>query len=452
MFRLKCVWVVLCPLAWAFNLTVGTPTSCDNLQMSWTGGVGPFQIFLTPIFGRPQIFRVPSSAVNNGQGSFTTQLVLPATQRLLVTLFDSSVTSGSSSVISSISTDILIVGNSLGGSCNTTSPGVDFDFDLNTDLQQCGPYIFSGYSGAVQPVSIIGLIPSGQSFGLLPPSGPTSFSWIADVAAETSIVFMMLDSQERNGGSSDVKQVGITDDSSCLNSSSPSSTTTSPSSATTSPSSTSSSTASTMPAAPSSSTSPSHGLSAAVIIGAAAGGLVSIAVLGGLVLFFLRKQNSRHVRSDIDLSYESTSASNIRPYTISSSTNLSQQYSPPPHFDPPAQYEHRPFIPPPDPEPLSYPRSRHSMTNSQSELLSPELEQSGSSSSFMSTAQRKAGMVGVTSYQPSRFVLHTDVDDAPHEEELIELPPQYSDNRRPLQLLDQDVELYPPRTGPRSPF
>jgi len=347
---------------------------------------------------------------------------------MLVTLFDSAQLS--------ISTDILVVGNSLGGSCNTTDPGVDFPFELNSALQQCRPYVFSGYSQAIQPVVVFGLIPLGQTIVALSPRSSTSFDWVVNVAAGTSIIFIMIDSEGRNGGSSDIKQVGISNDDTCLNSTSPSSTAR--------PTPTSTSSTSTTPVPPSSGSS-SHGLSTGVIIGAGAGGLILIGVLAGLVFFCLRRRQDsrRHVRSDIDLSYGPTGAApNVYPYPISSSTNLNRPDSPPPHspphhFVPPTQYEPRPFVPPPELSSLPYLHGRHSTTNSQSELLSTEPgEQSGSFSGSMSTAQRKAGMAGVTSYKPSRFILHTDADEAPQEEEIIELPPQYSDNRRPLQLLD----------------
>jgi hypothetical protein len=253
----------------------------------------------------------------------------------------------------------------------------------------------------------------------------------------------MLDSQGRNGGSSDVKQVGISNDNSCLDRSSPSSTA--------GPSSTTSDAMPTRAGATSPSATSTHGVSAGIIIGAIAGGLILIAVLGGLVYFFLRKQNPRrHPRSDIDLSFEPTGAtSRVYPYPISSSTNLTRPYAPPDSV-PIAEYEPRPFIlPPRDPEPLSYAQSRHSRTNSQSELLSPgPSDHSGPPRTFTSTAQRKAAMAGLTAYKPSRFILHTDLDEEPHDEEVIELPPQYSENRRPLEIVDSHATHSPPPTQP----
>ncbi|KIJ68521.1 hypothetical protein HYDPIDRAFT_185541, partial [Hydnomerulius pinastri MD-312] len=38
----------------AFSVTVGTPTQCDPLTVTWTGGQAPFEIMLTPVFAVPR--------------------------------------------------------------------------------------------------------------------------------------------------------------------------------------------------------------------------------------------------------------------------------------------------------------------------------------------------------------------------------------------------------------
>jgi len=266
------------------------------------------------------------------------------------------------------------------------------------------------------------------------------------------IVVCGVDSEGRNGGSSDIEQVGNSDDSTCLDGSSPSSTALSTPTSTSTPT-----TTAPAPAAPSK-------LSTGVIMGAVGGAVILIAALVGLTFFFLRMRNSRrHPRSDIDLSYEPTRAP-LYPHNISSSTNLTRPDPPPdsplpPHHAPmyssavpPSQYEPRPFIlPPSDSQSSIYPHSRHSTTNSRSDLLSGDFgEQNTSSSSSMSTSQRKAAMAGVTSYKPSRFIVHTDLDETltTQEEEIVELPPQYSESRRPLQLLNPSEPTSPSTQPP----
>jgi hypothetical protein len=62
-----------------------------------------------------------------------------------------------------------------------------------------------------------------------------------------------------------------------------------------------------------------------------------------------------------------------------------------------------------------------------------------SSRDSMSTAQRKAAMArGAAEYKPPRFVVHTDVEDGlppPNEDGVVELPPQYSERRVPMDPL-----------------
>jgi len=99
--------------------------------------------------------------------------------------------------------------SSTGVTCNLTDPGVAFNFQLPSSLQQCRPFSFAQYTEAIQPVKIYGLIPSGNPFQLNPPLGPPSFEWVVNVAARTSLVMFMVDSRGRQGGASDLLRVQI---------------------------------------------------------------------------------------------------------------------------------------------------------------------------------------------------------------------------------------------------
>ena len=74
-----------------------------------------------------------------------------------------------------------------------------------------------------QPITIYGLIPSGDAFVLHPPGG-SSYSWTADVAAQTYLIFTMTDSQGHSGGTTGLLTVEEYGDTSCLNANSPTST------------------------------------------------------------------------------------------------------------------------------------------------------------------------------------------------------------------------------------
>jgi len=105
-------------------------------------------------------------------------------------------------------TGLLTAGpSSTAATCNLTDPGVAFNFELPNSLQQCRIFGFTQYTGAVQPVTIFGLIPSGQSFQLNPPPGPPSYDWLVNIAARTSLIVFMVDGRGRQGGASDLLRV-----------------------------------------------------------------------------------------------------------------------------------------------------------------------------------------------------------------------------------------------------
>lgn len=116
----------------------------------------------------------------------------------------------------------------------------------------------------VTDLTLQGLIPGGETTILQPPEGP-SYDWNVDVAAGTTMMFIIIDSQGHQGGSSDFLTVGSSDDATCITGSSPTST------ASPSPSSTTPTAASAIPTA-------TETMSANISVGAVAG-----TVLGGII-------------------------------------------------------------------------------------------------------------------------------------------------------------------------
>ncbi|KAG8219750.1 hypothetical protein J3R82DRAFT_722 [Butyriboletus roseoflavus] len=286
------------------------------------------------------------------------------------------------------------------------------------------PYTFNQYDGAILPVTITGFVPDGSSFFIHPPSTGTSFTWIADVAAGTTIIFTMTDAQGRSGGSSDTEVVALSNNASCLTSNSPTSTVSSVSS------STSAATSST-----SSPTQTSSGVSTNTIVGAAVGAVVAVTVIIALAIFYLKRH--RYGRSSYGLApaWHSRRPNSVEldpgidnfqhppiypfPYQIDSASHLA-----PPTI--PGSSLTSPTAPSVHASELPYTHQRHSRANSNTESFAPSGEVA--SSSMSSNARRKAGM---TIYHPTRFILHTDAEDhGPGDEaEVVELPPQYSERR-----------------------
>ncbi|KAL5534289.1 hypothetical protein ACEPAG_751 [Sanghuangporus baumii] len=485
-------------IVFAFDFSFTAPSSCDSLTVSWSGGNGPFSLLITPIFNVPQDISIPDSAIDSssGNGSFSFQLTLPPGREVLLTMSDSTgFGSGGTS-------DVLIVGSSVSGSsCNTTEPSPDFVFDANSALQQCRAFTFSGYSEAVQPVRILGLIPLGQSFELDPPTGSSSFDWIANVPNGTSIVFIMTDSQGRQGGSSNLLTVGMSDDQSCIDASSPRSTAQA----------TSTQTGVVTATETVKDPSAKSASSTAVIAGATIGGVafLSIALLVSF-LCFRRQKHAKYEGSDTRrppitfVGSRSSRLERMRSSFIPSSGRMrrahssfdllppvalhrtaqqhsplhqsampipEEEYMPNPYIlpseasaadghlahasqnaysrDPPSAY-----LPPHDAGTLGYARS-HSRSYSQSdgESISPGLTNqsysqgharrpsvpySVSSNGVGPRSSGKASQAGTIRSAP-RLILHTDADDIgsiDEGEEVIELPPRYTERRAPNVTLD----------------
>ncbi|KAF9076210.1 hypothetical protein BDP27DRAFT_1358226 [Rhodocollybia butyracea] len=314
------------------------------------------------------------------------------------------------------------------GSCNTTDPGPAFEYQTNNALQQCRQYTFSAYTDAVQPVTIMGIIPGGQAFTLSPPKGPDSFDWTANVADGTSVVFIMIDAQGRQGGSSNLLTVAETDDPSCLNSTSPSSTEApiaSPTSTSGSPS-------------PSPSGSDSSGPSTGAIVGIVIGALLFIAVVISLVLFCIRRRqehrnpnnwieasgafsSGRRRSVDIDLLAGDEGTNLHPPYADSRNPNSLRPIPPSTYHDNRSSA-------------LSHPITQYSDSfdaQSSTNFLPP-----GSvitpftgepPSTNRGTSRGTKGSMAPSLGAP-RYILHHDAEDIAaeeEEEEVVELPPMY---------------------------
>jgi hypothetical protein len=77
-------------------------------------------------------FKIPDSAVTNGKGLYSVQVNLPVDQELFLVMSDATGSgSGGTSLITQVEPSVS------GKLCNTTDPGVDFTFQLNSALTQC---------------------------------------------------------------------------------------------------------------------------------------------------------------------------------------------------------------------------------------------------------------------------------------------------------------------------
>lgn len=369
------------------------PGSCDDLEVSWTGGQAPFQLLLVPVFNPPITFNIPNSAVNDGKGRYNVSINLPVGQKIVLVMSDATgFASGGVSLVTQVGP------STSGNNCNTTGSSPAFLFNLDSALSQCRTYDFTGYGDAIQPVTITGFIPGGDTFQLQPPTGPTSFNWTASLEAGTNVVFVLTDSKGRSGGSSDVKLVGVSGDNSCLGSSHPTSTSNPPSATSGGSSATESS----------GQGGKSGGPSAVVLALASLGGVLALALVAFLLFVYFRRKKredaaymyggkARRMSLDleeprpIDDTHDDEVVSHITPFSNIQSATSSDQL-------------------------------RHSREDLQDVNVAP------SHSGRTSTNPRSKASQLSSPRQP-RFVMHTDVEDMVPEDggqEVIELPPAYS--------------------------
>ncbi|KIK70912.1 hypothetical protein GYMLUDRAFT_66124 [Collybiopsis luxurians FD-317 M1] len=412
-----CTWLLLVWFAagvQAFNFTY-SPTfldSCGSVTVSWTDGSAPFYLLAVPVFGTPRNFSIPDSAYSNGQGSFTTQVKFPQAQRYVLIMSDS--TGFGKGGIS----PILQTTNTTAGSCNTTDTGPFFTFELNDNLAQCRSFTFDNYTNAIQPVEIMGIIPGGQPFVLSPPNGPTSYTWDSvDIWNGTTTMFMMVDSKQNEGGASGTFNVGVSDDSSCISSGSPSAT--------------ASQFAPTSSSSGSSSRSSSNNLGA--ILGSVLGGVLILATVIAMTLFFLRRRKERKDPNGwIEASGAYSRRSRARSDDIDLLADVRDPTNPtsPTPFLPSSQYGNQ----------LSHSsaapyHSSYSLPSSAQYLpAGTEVTPFTATSDEHRTTQRTTkGPRGPPSNAQPRYIVHHDAEDVPEEEaeEVVELPPQYSERRAP---------------------
>ena len=263
----------------------------------------------------------------------------------------------------------------------------------------------------------------------------------------------MFDSRGGQGGSSSVLTVLPSDDNTCLGPSSPSSTSLLPTS-----------TGRTAPSSPSPTSTSTPSVPTGVVIGVVLGGLILLAAFISLGLFILRRLARRkeqqqeygdsrvsqrfslHTRyqSEFDMpppppgplvGQHPYSGHSFSPDTVSTQHLLQEQYMPTPYI-------------------LSPPSQAYSAYSGASVSDPSELGATGTS---VSGSQRKAAMAGANkdSAPPPRFIVHTDVEEiGPNQDGVIELPPQYSATRAPLQqnvfTPSQPQQNQPP--GPYPPY
>lgn len=305
------------------------------------------------------------------------------------------------------------------------------------------------------------MIPGGDVFILNPPLNSATFTWIVDVLQATELAFTMTDAKGRSGGVSNLLSVKapVNSNNSCLTGDVPTTLSIQPSQVTAG--------ANGPTATNSSGGSSSSGVSAGVIAGAIIGSLLAVAVAATLLWFFWwRRRGAMPYRSrrrdpNVNLFPETaeSAAPAVNPYPYRGAPSATGEPDTPPSssylLHQSGQFEAQSYL-------MTNPHSATSRSSSEMDSsiyggaspLYGAAMASGSQAGLsvldptLSPARRKGSITVMTTHRQPRFVMHTDAEDVnlpPQEDEVIELPPQYTERRvtgRPSTIAEETNSGY----------
>lgn len=387
-------------LATAFSVNYGDPSQCDDFKVSWSGGNAPFSLVLVPLYGTPRNVSIPASAYDGSSGSFSTQIPFAENSQMQAVMYDSSgVLSGSLTQVK------LVGGNTNGQSCNVTDPHPYFTYawpDGQSPVQ-CQPFEFFAYDNATLPITLT-ILPAGQDPQVVQSNTTQQrFDWIAEIAAGTSVVFMMTDAQGHQGGASGLQVIQPSSNYTCLIYPTTSSSSTNPTS--TSPSNKSGQ----------NNGDEEHTISVGTIAGIAVGGAVVALLAAGAAFCLWRRCRPRRSRVAVldlkerpmvDMDFHRPSREDyhvVSPFTALPLSDAAYLAGRPSH----SQQSTSEWS---SGKSAGYPPSHTPLRSSNASLFSPA--PGGASSS-------------------TRVVVHQDYADA-DPAEVVELPPAYREDREPI--------------------
>lgn len=410
--------------SWQFQ---NAPRQCQNVSIQLQGaGQPPYSILIVPFGPSPlannkEVRKILNIPFNGSSANFP--LNYPANSQFVAVVSDSS-SFGSGGT--SIAAQVLSSDNAGCYDPNAES-GPDFVFNIDPPNQivQCSPSRLWWDNSTVQGTpQFLGVIPGGQSFTIQQsplsnvPNEGTGFSWTPSIIGGTTVIIVAGDNRSPGNGGSffNVVSPGTSPTSSCLNGMSPSSTPGSPAGG----------------SYPTSSTGAGTGggggsVDIGAIVGGTVGGLVAIAALLFFLAFLRRRDRLRSGKSPIDLVNDDEE--DERP---------ARQNELPPFYHP------EPFIVP-DPSAVSSSQGRQTPSQDGTRPMSmltttDPLTSSGFRSPTPdangSTTTRKSA-AGPRALRPINIVQHDDAGpseaDQDAEPETIELPPAYTNIRKPAQ-------------------
>jgi len=441
------VFLAFYPLfVFGFSFTINnTPEQCQNLSISITGsGQSPYRASFIPFGPSPlsnnvEVRKILDLPFNGNSTSLSFQLPYPENSLFVVVVSDSSGfgtggTSGAAEVQSG-SSDSSCLGTT------QVSPAFSFSTDPANQLVQCSSIrIFWDPTTVQGLVNFFGIIPGGNSFQInqgtvtTAPNEGLGFNWDTPIRIGTTIILAGGDARGFGSAGSIQQNVqqGSAVNNTCLDSTSPSSTPGSPAGGAYPTSSSGAGTGGNNSGSRGGSNDKSGGTTnVGAIVGGAVGGIVAI-IVGLLVgLFFMRRrrfhsQEKTHTAA-VDLFRDGDGEDGA----LTGGNNGS---------DLPQFYQPEPFMVP-DPtvisahERNSYGHRQSSQTATSIDFLragSPDQQALGGTGSISASTQTRKSPLGPAQLRPVNIIQHDDAGDEGDEtQETIELPPAYTNIRKP---------------------
>ena len=410
----------------------------------------------------PTTYHLNDSLWNGEKGSFTLdQLPLPADKKVIISLYDKE------GITKAVSSELVPVGKSTKNvACNTASPALGFHFSADDALRRCATFNFLASATAVPPLTVYGFVAGGDVFARPSTTNETRYGVLVDMPAGIDLVYWVTDSRNQSGGITDRLTVLTSETSDCVTDTSPNVRDNVPTEI-----------------------DPNAGkMSMWAIIGAAAGTVVVLGGLAGIIILKKRRSRARYQGVAVAEPYHADNAEEgrgpgwrrsqriSRLPSIAVLTPIRERHdggivaSPSTAHHSPSPLGHYPPSPitayPASPtSPYRMPTSPSAATSAEALGYfvphSPHVGPSGSDPFLTPTPSRRttayepsvdehgAGPSRGPSRQPStpRFIQHTDGGALPprepeEEQDIVELPPMYVDTR------PAPIRAAAARTGP----
>ncbi|KII87601.1 hypothetical protein PLICRDRAFT_111857 [Plicaturopsis crispa FD-325 SS-3] len=477
--RLIAATLVISPsvvVGFSFSIT-STPQQCQNLSLSisGSGGQAPYSVVVIPFGPSPLPNNIEARRITNTNftGSSTDvsfQLKYPTNSQFVAVVSDAT---GFGTGGTSVAATVLSSNDS---SCFDASTNVSPDFVFSIEppnqLVQCqSTRIWWDPSKVQGTPSFLGVIPGGDSFSIPQgsitqvPSQGTGFSWTPAVRGGTTLLIVGGDNRGEGSAGSVLFSVssGTSNDNSCLNSNSPSSTPGSPAGGSYPTSSSGAGTGGgNSNSGGNNNNSSSSKTNVGAIVGGVVGGIAGLVICVLLALFFVRRKRF-HERSHKERPVDLLQGDEGDDEDASRQPELPQYYQPEPFMVPEPTITASSVHASDDHggPPVSYNAPGHPRRISQSTLSSDMRSGtpdafgvlSGQSSAQGSSSNRKSAG-GPRTMRPVNIIQHDDA--GPNEDETaetIELPPAYTNLKRAERTAEQPAseESHPVETSPLRP-